>query len=158
VTLSQARQAAPRSGVVSGYAGNARFRAELGRWKENEIPRRLLASQRQFATEAIKRILQRSPVDTGKFRGHWIVSLGVKDGSLTGRRYRGRFGSAWSSAERARFEAIIAKMRTGERVYIVNNLPYAERLENGYSKMAPAGCVGLTFAELRAMRVKDRNL
>lgn len=35
--------------------------------------------------------------------------------------------------------------------YIVNNLPYAERLENGWSTQAPQGMVGLTVLEFQAV-------
>jgi hypothetical protein len=34
--------------------------------------------------------------------------------------------------------------------YIQNNLPYAQRLEDGWSKQAPAGMVALSLAELQA--------
>jgi hypothetical protein len=39
----------------------------------------------------------------------------------------------------------------GKVHYIVNNLPYADRLENGWSKQAPSGMVGLTVAEFQGI-------
>ncbi|NBT33816.1 MAG: hypothetical protein EBT13_18445 [Rhodobacteraceae bacterium] len=35
-------------------------------------------------------------------------------------------------------------------IYIQNNLPYANRLENGWSGQAPQGMVALTVAEVSA--------
>lgn len=35
----------------------------------------------------------------------------------------------------------------GERVFISNNLPYAEAIEDGHSKQAPMGMVKVTIAE-----------
>lgn len=35
------------------------------------------------------------------------------------------------------------------RHYLVNNLPYAKRLEDGWSGQAPAGMVGLTIIEFK---------
>ena len=40
-------------------------------------------------------------------------------------------------------------------IIIQNNLPYANRLENGWSKQAPKGMVALTLSE---MRTKYRNV
>ncbi|KAA5656825.1 hypothetical protein J471_5157, partial [Acinetobacter baumannii 1032359] len=37
------------------------------------------------------------------------------------------------------------KIKLGNLVYIQNNQPYAERLENGWSDQAPQGIYGLTF-------------
>jgi hypothetical protein len=39
-------------------------------------------------------------------------------------------------------------MSAYENCYIQNNLPYAERLENGWSKQAPHGMVKITLYEL----------
>lgn len=35
--------------------------------------------------------------------------------------------------------------------YIANNLPYAERLENGWSRQAPVGMVGVTVLKFQAV-------
>jgi hypothetical protein len=35
----------------------------------------------------------------------------------------------------------------GHTIYIVNNLPYANALENGHSKQAPSGMVKVTLQE-----------
>lgn len=35
--------------------------------------------------------------------------------------------------------------------YLTNNLPYAKRLEDGYSKQAPVGMVGLTVLEFQSI-------
>lgn len=37
----------------------------------------------------------------------------------------------------------------GNVYYIVNNLPYAQRLEDGWSTQAPSGMVGLTILEFQ---------
>jgi len=36
-------------------------------------------------------------------------------------------------------------------IYLTNNLPYAQRLEEGYSQQAPAGMVALTIQEFQAI-------
>jgi hypothetical protein len=39
----------------------------------------------------------------------------------------------------------------GKIYYIVNNLPYAQRLDDGWSSQAPAGIIGLALAEFDGM-------
>ena len=42
---------------------------------------------------------------------------------------------------------ITSNIKLGKRVFISNNLPYAKRIEDGYSKQAPMGMVKVTVAE-----------
>ena len=46
---------------------------------------------------------------------------------------------------RCRMQLFAVKFKLGNLVYIQNNKPYAERLENGWSDQAPQGIYGLTF-------------
>lgn len=47
----------------------------------------------------------------------------------------------------ARIMASVAPDAAGKVHFVVNNLPYAQRLEKGWSTQAPAGMVGLTVSE-----------
>lgn len=48
---------------------------------------------------------------------------------------------------------------SGKLHYLVNNLPYAHRLENGWSRQAPFGMVNLTFIEFKPIvRAASRAL
>jgi len=42
---------------------------------------------------------------------------------------------------------ITPNITLGKRVFISNNLPYAQAIEDGHSKQAPAGMVKVTVAE-----------
>lgn len=98
--------------------------------------------------EAIKRVVLKSPVNTGRFRGNWALSIGAIDTTTT------ETVDPSGGATIARGQAAIAPYGATEgfpMVYIQNNLPYAEPLENGHSKQAPAGVVGLTVSELSAI-------
>lgn len=80
-----------------------------------------------------ERIIVRSPVDTGRFRQSWAInSQGiVAQGPLA----EGQFGPG-------------RPVLIGNRWSISNPLPYARRLEYGWSqKQAPHGFVRLTLAE-----------
>lgn len=96
---------------------------------------------RKVAYRAFKLIIDHSPVDTGRFRANWNFSVGAPDYSTT------------ESTDEDRGAAEAAKALTlqiGTVVYLSNGLPYARRLEYGWSKQAPAGMVRLSVADIRA--------
>ncbi len=84
---------------------------------------------------------ERSPVDTGHFRANW--QLGV--GSLPSGVVSGVDPSGAGLGNRV--IAHIPADASGKVYYLSNNLPYAQRLEHGYSKQAPQGIVGRTVVE-----------
>lgn len=96
---------------------------------------------RQVELEVSSRVIVRSPVDTGRFRANW--QLGV-DSPLAG----ALLTTDKTGAEtKSRILAALPKDATAHVVYITNNLPYARRLEYGWSAQAPNGMVRLTLAE-----------
>lgn len=98
---------------------------------------------RKIALELFSRVILKSPVDTGRFRANWQVAVGsVPDGTLS---LEDKSGTATIS----RATATTAGVKAGDVIYLVNNLPYAQRLEDGYSGQAPAGMVGLSIQEFR---------
>jgi hypothetical protein len=98
---------------------------------------------RKIALDMFRRIILRSPVDTGRFRGNWQVAIGsVPDGVL---EVNDKSGRATISAT----SAAIAEVKAGDTIYFVNNLPYARRLEYGWSDQAPNGMVRVTIEEFR---------
>jgi len=88
-------------------------------------------------------VIDRSPVDTGRLKGNWQVSIGTpvsgtltvtdKDGGTTKTRMAGGIGG-WGSV-----------------TYMANNLPYANRIEyDGWSHTkAPAGMVRVSLARVQ---------
>lgn len=91
------------------------------------------------------RLIEKSPVDTGRFRANWQYSVNAKaSGTINGE---------WTSQRRAPPPETpnIAAGAFGKVHVITNNLAYAQRLENGYSKQAPLGMVGLTLAEFNSI-------
>ena len=84
------------------------------------------------------RILKRSPVETGRFRGNWQFTFNSPAmGQL-----------ANTSPPNAELMNAANNLEAGTVFYMTNNLPYAERLEFGYSNQAPAGMVRVTLQEL----------
>lgn len=123
------------------------FKLELDRaWKEVEAE--VQKKVREIALYTLSGVVKMSPVDTGRFRGNWSVSINRQDVST----YDTRGGQASMSRG---MKAIGSYPKTLPDFYIQNNLPYAEALENGHSKQAPAGMVAVTLANVAA---KYRNV
>jgi hypothetical protein len=101
---------------------------------------------RQATFQLFNAVQLRSPVDTGRFRGNWQVSVGLPA--------VGTVGADDPSGTIANAEAMKAlSIPLGSVAYFTNNLPYARRLEYGWSKQAPAGMVRLSVGEFsRAVR------
>ena len=94
---------------------------------------------RVIAMAMLNEIVLRSPVDTGRFRGNNIVSVGAPVYTST------------VNVDPTGAETIQAGVRavTGlepyTKVFIQNNLPYAGPLEDGHSQQAPAGIYAVSF-------------
>ena len=105
--------------------------------------RKMDLAVRKIALELFSRVILKSPVDTGRFRANWQVAIGsVPDGTL---EIEDKSGTATIS----KADASVAGLKAGDVIYLVNNLPYALRLEDGYSGQAPAGMVGLTVQQFQ---------
>lgn len=106
------------------------------------------ANQEQVIRAASIRILSRlvmmSPVDTGRFRANWQVTFDdPASGPVDGIDPEGNATIEGGSV-------IIESFRVGmNAVYFTNALPYAYRLETGYSQQAPNGMVRITAAEFQ---------
>jgi hypothetical protein len=100
---------------------------------------------RKVSLDLFRRVIMKSPVDTGRFRGNWQVSIGsIPAGTLA-------VNDKTGTATMAKVTAETLGLRAGQVIYLVNNLPYSRRLEYGYSKQAPAGMVRLSAAEYGAV-------
>lgn len=77
----------------------------------------------------------------GRFRGNWQMSIGSPAaGALNVIDKDGK-------ATQAAHASIVAAAKAGQVFYLMNNLPYAKRIEQGWSRQAPVGLVALTVVE-----------
>lgn len=90
--------------------------------------------------EILKRLVLRSPVDTGRFRANWQVGLQAVGYTTDLTDPGGAVAIADGTDE-------INRTPIGTPIWISNGLPYARRLEYGWSKQAPQGMVRLTILE-----------
>jgi hypothetical protein len=97
-----------------------------------------------IATEGLAGVQEKSPVDIGTFRANWLISIGSPSDRTT--MSLSEFG-----AMNAQALASYAGKDGWPVIYLQNSLPYALRLENGWSKQAPGGVLALTVNELEAI-------
>lgn len=123
------------------------FQADLKRFAE-ATKRNLNDAARGVVLELGTRIVQRSPVDTGRFRGQWQIAAGGPDTRTNEPFDKQALGSPPSAATFARWQAEVNAATIGSTFYITNSLPYARRLEyDSHSSQAPAGMVRVTVVE-----------
>lgn len=108
--------------------------------------------KRNYAFALYSSIVKKTPVDTGRARANWNISVGNVDTSTTKETLKTDLKYGESSIN----------SNGDESIFISNNLPYITTLEyggypnppksksgkteNGYSKQAPEGMVGVTLA------------
>ena len=114
----------------------------------NDSSRNLNDVVRGVVLEIGTRIVQRSPVDTGKFRGNWQIAAGGPDIRTNEPFDKQPLGSAPSATTFNRWQGEVNAATIGSTFHITNSLPYAVRLEyEGWSQQAPAGMVRVTMLE-----------
>lgn len=93
---------------------------------------------RKVTLDLFRAIKLRSPVLTGRFRANWNVSYGVPNTATSKSTSPGRIDAQINRS---------AKLPLGGTIYMSNGLPYAEKLEYGYSRKAPRGMIRITTIE-----------
>lgn len=122
----------------------ADFALQLDRAFAEKVEGHVVAITQKLSMEALSRVVLKSPVDTGRFRGNWTVGIGTRPSGSSETMDAGGHSTIGAGS------SVITGMTEPEIVYIANNLPYAERLENGWSNQAPGGIVAVTVAEIQS--------
>lgn len=93
---------------------------------------------RKTALELQSGMVERSPVDTGRFKGNWACGIGSMNTSTDAGEDKTGAGAI------GRTQTTLEGWKPGQAIWLTNSLPYARRLENGWSDQAPSGMVRLT--------------
>lgn len=117
---------------------------------------------RAAALDIFSRIIVKTPVDTGRARGNWMIDIGRapegmrQAGFGPGRVEGGDTGAngAQAMASSMAEAAKLSGFRLGVTISIRNTLPYILKLENGWSAQAPTGMVKTTMLEVGAIVAK----
>lgn len=144
-TAQTGATAAAAAGQARMAAGLTRFNAEVSEFVRRIPLKDLVAFHKKIALEVLRRVVLRTPVDTGRARGNWQTSIGMPA--------EGEIGTTdpTGASALAQGQAVLAALPPFSVVYINNGVPYIEALEGGWSRQAPAGMVAITLAEMIAM-------
>lgn len=126
---------------MSGFEATLR---EFAKATKRTMTQTVIGSVLELGT----RMVIKSPVDTGRFRGNWQIGDGGPDTRTDSDFDKKPLGSPPSATTFARWQDQLEGVLPGTVIYITNSLPYARRLEyEGWSKQAPGGMVRVTISE-----------
>ena len=106
---------------------------------------------RQVSIKLFSAIIKASPVDTGRFRMNWMASGGTPAPGVTDATDKSgniAIGNATS---------FVLKAADWHEFTLTNNLPYAQRLEYGWSQQAPAGVVRTNVSRFQQLINEEAN-
>ena len=120
---------------------------------------------RKVALAADQAVVMGTPVDTGRAKSNWIAQINSAPSDVIEAYVPG--GEGWTAddneqAAMAQAEGIIRNYRYGDEIHITNNLPYIQRLNDGYSPQAGANFVEEAILEAAQIvqygRIVDDNV
>jgi hypothetical protein len=118
------------------------------------IERVVQLAVQKIAMQCLTGIVLRTPVDTGRARSNWHVSI---EAPVLDQREPYSPGAGLGAGERANAQAaisagtaVIGRAPAFGMIFISNGLPYINRLEHGWSGQAPAGMVRVTLDQVAA--------
>ena len=134
------------------------FSDDIGKWN-NKVEEAATKIFRGTSLSLFSKIVLRTPVGNpsiwkhpkapkgytgGRLRANWQVNINsAPTGLVEGKDENG--GKTINGAVNEIFRA-----KLGDSIYFINNLPYADIVENGrHSKQAPQGMVKVTVAEFK---------
>jgi len=103
----------------------------------------------KISLEALERLVEKTPVDTGRSRGNWDVTTAGRSMAAADDSRMDKTGGN----SKSRGAQVIGEATKGNKmpksIYITNNVDYIEDLENGNSKrQAPEGILNVVVNEL----------
>lgn len=120
------------------------FGLQISKWADKARGNADIVTRRVVA-EMVSRVVLRTPVDTGRARANWQTTVGVPASATLEEVDKTGSGAI------SRGIAVAGRFPMGATVWISNGLPYASRLEYGWSQQAPAGMVRVTVAEFQGL-------
>ena len=129
------------------------FAADLERFA-NKAEASATQVYRKVAYELFRRVILRTPVDTGRLRGNWQTTLGAPAfGELDREDNSAPANQAGIGQSSAADDSLTTTLTADitDPLYLTNNLPYAQVIERGSSDQAPAGMVRVSITEFAGL-------
>lgn len=122
----------------------ARFNREVLEFGATLTPQLAVLLVKKVSLQVLTGVVLRTPVDTGRARGNWQLTLGEPAEKVIDRSDKNE--NPMTVGQEMAKAAQINKL--GVDVFITNNVEYILYLEEGTSKQAPSGMVALTLEEV----------
>lgn len=106
---------------------------------------------RQVSIKLFSAIIKASPVDTGRFRMNWMASGGTPASGVTDATDKS------GNIATGNATSFVLKAADWREFTLTNNLPYAQRLEYGWSQQAPAGMVRTNVSRFQQLINEEAN-
>jgi hypothetical protein len=135
--MARGDQMKARYGGLSGS-----FSAQLSQFAE-QTKEKIDAVFQDICIEIGESVIMLSPVDTGRFKGNWQLTI-----SQPSRQSLINYDKQGFATLEKLVNAANA-LEAGQKAFIVNNLAYSIPLEYGYSQQAPSGMVRVTLARFQ---------
>lgn len=138
------------------------FNMEITKFAKS-IPGKVTKMQKHIVMEALRRLVEKTPVDTGCARGNWQVTIGSPASGQVSGDWPKTSGPPKTERPPLRPEdnqtilnglAALTGLPKFQVVWITNNVDYIEFLESGSaqgSTQAPEGMLAITVEELRGL-------
>ena len=147
---------------MSNYA---QWAASLDKAFQEKVVQRFVQKHRTIALQAMKEVTtdsrtvgfaHGSPVWTGRFKGSHKINVNVPDTGVLpphpetfeGLRWPDDPAAPYPSPALSEASIKLTALKPFEKVVISNHLPYARRIETGYSPKTPEGVYGITAERL----------
>lgn len=99
---------------------------------------------KKISMEVVQSLMIGSPVMDGAYRSSHVLSINSTDSSIRQNENKAPIGNIDPASFNESAQKAVG-IKLGDTIYIQNNLPYAPRIENGWSQQATNGVYGLTF-------------
>jgi hypothetical protein len=103
---------------------------------------------KKIGMDMYHRIVIRTPVDTGRARANWQLTVNEMPSASVAFGFSGKKVAEGGGVKESKAPNI--KVGPGDVVFITNNVVYIVPLEYGHSQQAPMGMVRITIAEFQS--------
>lgn len=93
-------------------------------------------------------VITMSPVDEGTFRANWLSDINAGDFSFD-------IEKVDITEAEGRLTAVVGRLDSNDVFYFTNSMPYAARLEDGYSDFAPMGMVKIAVNDFPSIVARN---
>lgn len=128
--------------LVNHNMTHQQFHLEMTKWALRNVPLIGKAVHAAVSQAMFKGIVEKTPVLTGRARGNWFPSNGAPSPVATEETAGvSQTGQPQTAEERSRINTVTRKLKAlplgAETVFITNNQPYIQGLEDGRSPKSP---------------------